>query len=491
MNIGQRSLTSDDEGQTATNFESMKNQNVYVGIIMKDGYNLANLISIPLISASLTIASFYLAIQIVFILRDPEYFNVPKNEIGKVTNDLTFYSTFFQIFLVIVIGYVFDICGRKKTLILALLGSASTLFMLPYTAPNVWPGLYLLRASFAIFGTVGVCSPLVNDYVVKESRGKANAFQNIGIIVGELFNLFVVVKLTEDFSLKMRFQSVSLFLFFLVFVIAFLIKEPHIFSKKSRENSMSNIVLNQNDNYDYQEPSQGQGNIRKPQRVQYEIDTSFEEQSLSQKVKYLTNHVMWSFSHNIVFPVSYFGIILMRMNAVMVVTFYTLWISGFVGINLASQDEAAELFQRNLAIAVIVVVIILIPWAKVADTHKYKDIVPWTGTLNLLAIFAIQFISDPRTVYATFVFIMMSTSLFMQNLLTDTLFQKNIPKDIRGSMMGFYNFMGILAILVYSKIGGYLHDEYGSSYPFAFVGIVQVAFIVVIVTLSVSKKFDQ
>jgi len=48
--------------------------------------------------------------------------------------------------------------------------------MLPYAAPNVWPNLYILRALYAVFATVGVCSPLINDYVVKESRGKANAF---------------------------------------------------------------------------------------------------------------------------------------------------------------------------------------------------------------------------------------------------------------------------------------------------------------------------
>ena len=57
-------------------------------------------------------------------------------------------------------------------------------------------------------------------------------------------------------------------------------------------------------------------------------------------------------------------------------------------------------------------------------------------------------------------------------------------------MMGFYNFMGILAILLFSKIGGYLHDEYGSQYPFAFVGIFQVAFITLVVVLGLTKKFD-
>jgi len=79
-----------------------------------------------------------------------------------------------------------------------LIGSTIVLFMLPYAAPNVWPNLYIIRALFAVFATVGVCSPLINDYVVKEDRGKANAFQNSGVIFGELFNLFVLLKLTKD-----------------------------------------------------------------------------------------------------------------------------------------------------------------------------------------------------------------------------------------------------------------------------------------------------
>ena len=69
---------------------------------------------------------------------------------------------------------------------------------------------------------------------------------------------------------------------------------------------------------------------------EYVIDDTFDQQSLATKIRYLTSHVLWSFKHNIVFPVCYFGVILMRMNAVMVVTFYTLWVSGFVGINLAT-----------------------------------------------------------------------------------------------------------------------------------------------------------
>ncbi|CDW85142.1 major facilitator superfamily mfs_1 [Stylonychia lemnae] len=479
MNIEERSPDFDIEKK----FKPINRGREFMGIKLKEGYTVANLISIPLITASLTVSSFYLGIQIVFILRDPEYFNVPKENIGTVTNSLTFYATFFQIALVIIIGYIYDIFGRKITLLASLIGGAIVLFLLPYTAPNVWPGLYLLRAIYAVFATVGVCSPLINDYVVKESRGKANAFQNSGVIIGELFNLFVLLKLTKDLSNSLQYQLVAVFLILVVGVLVFLMKEPAKYQKKSK--TQESLLVKNRKNEDQLSNS----SILKNE-LEYEVEDSFINHSISHKVKYLTKHVIWSLKSNIIFPVCYFGIFLMRMNAVMVVTFYTLWLSGFAGTALKDQDEASELFQEYLTMAVLCVIILIVPVGKMSDRFKYKDLIPWIGSINVLAIYLIYQIKDPKSFEAMIVFVLMTCSLFMQNLLTDTLFQKNIPKDIRGSMIGCYNFVGIIAILFFSKIGGYLHDQYGSQYPFVFVGVFQVAFILIIIILGLTNKFN-
>lgn len=52
--------------------------------------------------------------------------------------------------------------------------------LMPLTSPNVFPGVYILRILFAIASLGPVCSPLINDYVEKGSRGRANALLILG-----------------------------------------------------------------------------------------------------------------------------------------------------------------------------------------------------------------------------------------------------------------------------------------------------------------------
>ena len=48
-----------------------------------------------------------------------------------------------------------------------------------------------------------------------------------------------------------------------------------------------------------------------------------------------------------------------------------------------------------------------------------------------------------------------------QSLFNDAIFMKNLPKDIRGSMMGIYQFIGAIGSMIFTKLGAYMHDEYG------------------------------
>lgn len=61
----------------------------------------------------------------------------------------------------------------------------------------------------------------------------------MGIIVGELFNLFVLLKLTQDLPNHLKFQSVSVFLLILAILVCILIKEPIIYSADSKQQSFS------------------------------------------------------------------------------------------------------------------------------------------------------------------------------------------------------------------------------------------------------------
>ena len=78
----------------------------------------------------------------------------------------------------------------------------------------------------------------------------------------------------------------------------------------------------------------------------------------------------------------------------------------------------------------------------------------------------------------------------MQGIFTDSLLQKNLPKDIRGSMLGVYQFAGTIGVMVFTKVAALLSERFGPASPFLFVGALDVAFVCFIVLLIISKKFD-
>ena len=49
----------------------------------------------------------------------------------------------------------------------------------------------------------------------------------------------------------------------------------------------------------------------------------------------------------------------------------------------------------------------------------------------------------------------------MQNLFTDAIFAKNIPRDIRGLMLGVHQIVGSIGVMVFTFVGAKLHDNYG------------------------------
>lgn len=63
---------------------------------------------------------FFFNVQMIFLLKSPDYFNVSNDEIGSISSDIVFYSVLFQMVVVIAVGYIYDICGRRLTLCISI-----------------------------------------------------------------------------------------------------------------------------------------------------------------------------------------------------------------------------------------------------------------------------------------------------------------------------------------------------------------------------------
>lgn len=100
-------------------------------------------------------------------------------------------------------------------------------------------------------------------------------------------------------------------------------------------------------------------------------------------------------------------------------------------------------------------------------------------------------IEDPRTVYTYVALSLFILGTLFENTTVNGLFNKHLPKDIRGTLTGAYQFFGNFGILFFTKIGGYLYDTVSPNAPFILLASLDVLFALLVLLLRFCKKFNE
>lgn len=66
-----------------------------------------------------------------FILRDPNYYNVPEDVLAKDLGIITTYTMITQIGVLLVLGPIFDTLGRKAASLLGIIVSGICMALVP------------------------------------------------------------------------------------------------------------------------------------------------------------------------------------------------------------------------------------------------------------------------------------------------------------------------------------------------------------------------
>ena len=99
------------------------------------------------------------------ILNNEEYFVFDDPEkASKVTANSLSYGQAVAIPLVLVIGFLYDIVGRKSTTVVNFLVGAISTMLIPIVAPSVI-GYDVVRVIFIQTMVVMLSNPFINDYV--------------------------------------------------------------------------------------------------------------------------------------------------------------------------------------------------------------------------------------------------------------------------------------------------------------------------------------
>ena len=94
------------------------------------------------------------------------------------------------------IGLIYDMMGRRLTVIISFCLIGAGLVLVPFSAPNI-TFASLARGLMGIGIQMQISNPMINDYVKRDSRGKAFILNNVGYVLGETFAMAVLFQLTN------------------------------------------------------------------------------------------------------------------------------------------------------------------------------------------------------------------------------------------------------------------------------------------------------
>lgn len=123
-------------------------------------------------------------------------------------------------------GFLYDILGRRMTMLMCFILCSISALCIPLTAPHIYSWLLLAKIVFTMVITPIFCHPLINDYVHLESRGRAIAISHLGLSLGYLFSSAVLFKYTNDLDPLLSHSTISAWATVSGLILLFLISEP-------------------------------------------------------------------------------------------------------------------------------------------------------------------------------------------------------------------------------------------------------------------------
>ena len=82
---------------------------------------------------------------LIYIVKDPLYYNVENEKVGTTMGDLAFTAELFIIPAHLLFGALMDSVGRKYPTSIGLIMAGICITLMPRPNAEVFPGLYILR----------------------------------------------------------------------------------------------------------------------------------------------------------------------------------------------------------------------------------------------------------------------------------------------------------------------------------------------------------
>jgi MFS family permease len=377
-----------------------------------------------------------------------EFLQVPESRQGVVSGDLSFWGEVTIILLVGVWGTLSDRIGRRPVMALGYLIMAGGVFM--YPRATSYEGLLLARILFA----TGVAAysvmivTLIADYVTDESRGKATGFLGFFNGVGALITVMVLLRLPAFFQGAGQTPQEAGFSTYQIIAALTLVTAVLMWFGLSKREAKHN-------------------------EDQPPMLTLAREGVVAARDPGIA--------------LAYSASFVARGNLAIVGTFFTLWLANY-GTGELGMSRADALAKAGGIIAITQsMALVSAPFFGIlTDRINRVSALNLTLFLAFLGYGGTVFVDNPFGAGMIACGVLIGMSEVGCIITSSVLIAQQTPPRIRGSVIGFFNLTGAIGIMVASKVGGVMFDEWREAAPFMMFG--GFALLVLIVGLIVRKK---
>ena len=362
-----------------------------------------------------------------------ENFGIPARDQGQWISGLVLWTEFVLLAVFGLVGVAADRIGRRQIFAIGLLLMGLSYVLHAY-AFEIWQ-LFGARVLYAvgIGAATGMLATILADYPQEISRGRvvavSGALTGLGVVLIKLMFGDGARVLVD--SLGLSEDSVLPLGLFLIAAVAF----------------VTAAVA-------------GWG-------LQPGTPTTREERPPVKEL--LTAGVREAISNPRI-AVAYAGAFVARSDLVILGSFLTLWGRFAVESAGITGSDAQAMSVRPFAVAQTAGLLWIVVLGFLLEKRDRLVALAVAFAVATIGYLGLWFVDDLLSVRSIPVLCMLGAGQISAFWGATTLIGREAPKASRGTVVGAFNLSGVLGILVFVALGGYLYDRFGPAAPFLMVG---------------------
>ena len=369
-----------------------------------------------------------------------EFLRIPEAQQGVVSGDLSFWGEVVIIIMVGVWGTLSDRIGRRPVMVAGYL--IMSLGVLACPRAQSYEELLMARLAFAagIAAYSVMVVTLVADYIRDNSRGKASGFSGMCNGVGALITVMLLLRLPMLLQDAGQTPTEAGFTTYWIIGGLTLVTAVLMWFGLSKQ----------------------------------EVRPAGARRSLLQQAR---EGILAARDQGI--ALAYGASFVARGNLAIVGTFFTLWLANYGTLELG-MSRAEALAGAGLIIAITqTAALISAPlFGVLTDRVNRVTALNITLLLAFLGYGGTWLVENPFGLGMILCGVLIGMSEVGCIVTSSVLIAQQTPKRMRGAVIGLFNLSGAVGIMVASKVGGMLFDNWREAAPFVMFGVLALVVLV-------------